>query len=879
MKLLLPLFILLGCVGAFAAEPIPLHHWQLEPNQWTGRTLASGGLNAEAKVAPTFDGTALKLNGDNRVVSPLQAKNLPEQALSVAAWVRIDKGTKWGGILSYSQDNGSYEKGWLLGYNEVGFVFSLATGKGLRHLNSLTSFEAGIWYHVAATYDGAVSKLYVNGVKEAESAANAGKIDYPEAKVGAHYVLGAYYDKDEFFPMVGQIREARLYDSSLKSSAVEVLAGLRGKDTKGPIAFAQRPYVMWRPDQKAVVHWQASPTQPGDSFLHTDIGGTRVKQPVTEPASGEVLQLAPEQTVRLRLESAQRSSSPFEIDTRLNYAPRAGGVCVVLNPVDLSQARRLADEFKVLVICADEALRRRFRAELYRDGLLGHRISLFEADALATLPPCSANLVTGTKPDDLAPIERILTPGGKAVFGAGSLVEKTPDLERPPLPGAGSWTHQYGNAGNATYTGEMLGGAKGTDDFALQWIGRPGGDFGIDRNPRMPAPLAINGRVFHQGLNRMIALDAFNGSVLWQMEVPDLRRVNMPRDSGNWCADEDFLYVAVKDQLWWVPTDRGGVARSIRVPGSTTAAHAEAEWGFLANAGSRVFGTRSRAESSFRGFWSKASWYDSKKPDAGTAKVCSDTIFAVDKQDGALVWEHRGGVIINSAIAVADDKVFFVECRNPAIAKTPTRRIGSPDLWKDLWLMALDAETGKMVWEHGLTVEPGGLCFYLQSAEGTVLLMSSEKDFRLYGFDAADGSERWRTVSKWPDDHHSGHLQHPVIVNGRFYLQPRGFDLQTGNVVTEKVGARSGCHTYVGAGKALIYRGSGRRLAMWDIENESVSVWDRLRPSCWLSVVPANGMLQVPEGGAGCSCGGWMETSMSFLPKTLLLEPRLGEGK
>ncbi len=51
---------------------------------------------------------------------------------------------------------------------------------------------------------------------------------------------------------------------------------------------------------------------------------------------------------------------------------------------------------------------------------------------------------------------------------------------------------------------------------------------------------------YHQGMNRMIALDAFNGAVLWSLEIPDLRRVNIPRDSANWCADESHVFAAVR---------------------------------------------------------------------------------------------------------------------------------------------------------------------------------------------------------------------------------------------------------------------------------------------------------------------------------------------
>ena len=43
--------------------------------------------------------------------------------------------------------------------------------------------------------------------------------------------------------------------------------------------------------------------------------------------------------------------------------------------------------------------------------------------------------------------------------------------------------------------------------------------------------------------------------------------------------------------------------------------------------------------------------------------------------------------------------------------------------------------------------------------------------------------------------------------------------------------------------------------------------WKRLRPDCWLSTIPAAGMVLSPEGGGGCSCGGWSETSVGFMPK------------
>ena len=149
-------------------------------------------------------------------------------------------------------------------------------------------------------------------------------------------------------------------------------------------------------------------------------------------------------------------------------------------------------------------------------------------------------------------------------------------------------------------------------------------------------------------------------------------------------------------------------------------------------------------------------------------------------------------------------------------------------------------------------------------------MTASNTKFHIYTFDPKTGNSSWSKSVNWPDDHHSGHMQHPVISGGVMYLQPNGHDINSGNLVTENMGKREGCHNYVGAGEALIYRGKSRQISMWSKDSESVTSWPRLRPSCWLNTIPSSGMLLIPEGGGGCSCGGWMETSLGFIPKVHL---------
>lgn len=73
-----------------------------------------------------------------------------------------------------------------------------------------------------------------------------------------------------------------------------------------------------------------------------------------------------------------------------------------------------------------------------------------------------------------------------------------------------------------------------------------------------------------------------------------------------------------------------------------------------------------------------------------------------------------------------------------------------------------------------------------------------------------------------------------------------------------------GCGTYAATTNSLIFRDSN--VTVWDHSGSVKTSWDRLRPGCWLSTVPAGGMVLSPEAGGGCSCGKWMETSLGFIP-------------
>jgi len=560
-------------------------------------------------------------------------------------------------------------------------------------------------------------------------------------------------------------------------------------------------------------------------------------------------------------------------------------------------AYELARQSELVVTCIDTNSRNiaASRKKLYEAGVYGDRITARHVSSYNHLPFTRyfANLiVVANLHADPKEAYRVLRPSG-GVLIAGQFTPSSRDVNhaqldkwmknsgadsirfqnhaflsamtrRPALPGVGVWTHEYGLPDNAANSRDELGGARGTDQFVVQWLGRPGADAMTDRNPRKPAPLAVNGRIFTQGLKRIIAQDAYNGAILWTLEIPDLQRVNMPRDAGNWCADPDFVYAAVRDRCWKINAATGEIDSTFPVIKNNR--EQKYDWGYIARSDGLLFGSGVRQGSTFTNIFggSNEGWADATSGLA-TFKVCSDLLFAANPTTGQQIWQREKGVIINSSIAIGDGQIYFAECRNPDILSKPERRIGSDNLWKNLYLVALDVKTGHPLWETPLYyITPGTVVFYLEHSADRVVILSSHKKYHLYAYDAHDGKPVWKAQHPWPRDNHGGHMQHPAIVGGIVYARPIGYQLETGRPIVKNV-PLGGCGTLSGAAGTLIFRDSN--INMWDVVTGRQTDWARLRPGCWLSTVAADGLVLSPEGGGGCSCAGWFETSLGFIAR------------
>lgn len=272
------------------------------------------------------------------------------------------------------------------------------------------------------------------------------------------------------------------------------------------------------------------------------------------------------------------------------------GFCLIPDCLEGRLAFELArrTDLKIVGLERDAKKRERAREKLSQAGLLGSRV-VVEDWKIDDLPPYFANLivsdrmvVTGLRSMLPRNLERVQRPCGGIVMtcAASSADARTWRISRRgPLRGAGAWTQLYADPENTACSKDEL--VKGP--FGVLWYGEPGSENIVDRHGRACGPVSMNGRLFHQGEEMVMAYDAYNGTFLWKREIPGAVRVRVDVDGGNLALTEEALYVAVDDACHCLNPATGETDRIFKVPPSLDGS--PRRWGYVAAQGDVLFGT------------------------------------------------------------------------------------------------------------------------------------------------------------------------------------------------------------------------------------------------------------------------------------------------
>jgi outer membrane protein assembly factor BamB len=565
------------------------------------------------------------------------------------------------------------------------------------------------------------------------------------------------------------------------------------------------------------------------------------------------------------------------------------GYCLVAGKNVGLDVYRLASETKLQVIGLepDAEKARTLRAILDAAGLAG-RATVHEG-SLEKLPYTSHvfNLVVAglsSMPDDelfrvTQPVsgiatrdrEAVVDPDQPKVVVRGTLVPR-------PFAGAGTWTHQYGGVGNTACSGDERVGS----DLQIQWFGKPGPRTMIDRHHRTSSPLYLDGRLFVPGEDTLTGVDAYNGTILWEKTIPDSRRVIVFRDASQLALAKELLYVAAGDRCFALYPGTGNEARTFSLP---KAGKAPAyEWDYVACADWLLVGSGSK-KGSIRRNQNHQQTLTVTHWDFGPA-VGSDFVFAMDREFGHPKWtyESKAGLLINQTFTIGDGRFYFVESDNPATLATPLGLHPYSALTgKGATLVALDLVTGKVLYRQPLkeleAIQHN--CFGLYS-DGKLVLAGSRNDgtdkqksrlwYDIHVYEAATGKQLWTASQNQEvpiNCEHGEQERHPAIVGGKLYCEPKAYDLATGKPLEWnwpwQKNQRRGCGTLAASASAFYFRDESCQA--FNLEAGKVSaITTETRPGCWINMIPAGGLVLVPEGSSGCTCNHSVQTSLALIP-------------
>ena len=504
-----------------------------------------------------------------------------------------------------------------------------------------------------------------------------------------------------------------------------------------------------------------------------------------------------------------------------------------------------------------------------QEAMLGGRPIGSAAEMLRVLRPCGSAAVIGTpggggKPLAAAALRDWLKPTRAEVVTDGGVWAV---VRRGELPGAGRWTHMYADAGNSTCSDDR----RIAWPLRLQWFGRPGPRLMIDRHHRTIASLYGSGRIFIPGDNRVIAVDAYNGTWLWDVLLAGFRRVGAPLDASNLAMGPKCVYAAARDKCYALDAATGKTVRTFASPDKT-------HWGWIALADGRLFGTVQKPAAA-RDELSKGSvsdmYYDQRALVTSTGVVCFDTA------TGERKWTYAGGAIVNASLAVSDGdgKVLLIDSRAAAAAADKDGRVTLPVLLasKQASLVCLSAASGRVVWKRPVD-ELAGLqhSLYLSCARKTVVIVGTRNQARRlwYDFLALDldgGRVLWRQAKQYPfraGGSHGEQNRHPILRGEAVYADPYAFALRTGKPLAGWKWSRAGhgCGPVTASASCMFWRGGNpmmRDLRPGGVQGPINRV---TRPGCWVNIIPAGGLVMIPESSSGCSCGFPLQTTVVYAP-------------
>lgn len=415
-------------------------------------------------------------------------------------------------------------------------------------------------------------------------------------------------------------------------------------------------------------------------------------------------------------------------------------------------------------------------------------------------------------------------------------------IVKPPQKGADEWSHWEKSPDNNPVSTDSIIKAPYMTQFMATpyYIGMPA----ITTAAGGRTFLAIGHIAHHQRewnmLNRLIARNGYNGTVLWERKLPEGYLVHR----SAFVATRDTFYMIDGESCLLLDAKTGKEEGAIKIAG------ADGAWKWMAMqdgvlyvlAGKPGPGAKTTKGDRAFGGWS---WGDLSKGYYGKhPHGFGDTVAAYDIANKKTLWTHKEDSLIDSRGLAIRDTRFFLYCPDKHL-RCLSRSTGK-EIWtnKDSKTLGLIEEPGK-----GLRSTPGWRTQTLVVATPQALIIQGQTRMNVVAVSADDGYLLWqkKKITNNPN---------AIYIDGKIVLGvgPGGMhqviDPVTGKVEEDLRFYKRACTRLTASTDSLFCRGEG--MTRFDRTAKKLMIDGTVRPACNDGVIPAHGLLYL--GPWACDC-------------------------
>ncbi len=563
----------------------------------------------------------------------------------------------------------------------------------------------------------------------------------------------------------------------------------------------------------------------------------------------------------LFVQGSSEGTPPEEAQDIINESGVQGGLIVHLNCGDggLTEALRVSDSY--LVHGLDPEIE---NVQTARQNILSkHKYGPISVDQLLDdRLPYRDNLVNLVVADDLGSVSmdevmRVLAPGGVAMIrgtlGWGKTVKPWP-------PEMDEWNqYLYSAGGNPVSKDEAISPIK-----HYQWIGSPRWARHHDTTASMSAMVSAGGRIFYvmdegpkesiqlPAENYLVARDAFNGTILWKMTIPEWQEHLFPLKAGPAylprrlvaIGDSVFVTLGINAALSEVDAATGQVIRTFPNTEQTSEIIYSDDTLFL------VVGRPERNPEPYVPEHTYV-WDTAEQGRSEWAwHYQSAQIMALDAPDGAELWTAEYPVAPLSLSADASSVYFFNGSR----------------------MICIDRHTGEENWQSSTLFEKTITTAYAPRVvvHDDVVLFSGLYNQAMTALSAVDGQRLW-TAAQPLSGHYSP--EDIFVIDGLVFTGATanmgddgnyvGRNLHTGEIEVEIpcdvdiYWFHQRCYPSKATENYIIPSRTG--IEFVDLEQERWTVNHYARGGCTYGLMPSNGLIYTPPHACAC----YMEAKLS----------------